>query len=178
MNGVAALDQHAVRLHRVAHYLSVRQLPRLAAAVAAINKILTGVEISPGTEIGAGFAIHHGTGLVIGEHSVIGPDCTVYQGVTVGRHYDVPEGAVVDPDATEPRLGAGVIVYAGAKIFGPVTIGDGAVIGANAVVLQDVPAQMLAVGVPAQVRELRPDPYAAATDGAPARRGESTPAND
>jgi serine O-acetyltransferase len=156
---IASLDQHAVRLHYLAHPLVGRGYPRLAAIVAAVSKILTGVEIAPGAQIAPGLTIVHGVGLVIGEYSVIGPDCTIYQGVTLGTRYDIPTGAHFDPLAIEPRLGARVIIYAGAKIFGPVSIGDDAVIAANAVVLDDVPAGKLAVGAPAKIRDLRPNPY-------------------
>jgi serine O-acetyltransferase len=168
VKGIASLDQHAVRLHRLAHRLGARGRPRMAAGVAAINKICTGVEIAPSAQIGPGLRLVHGSGIVIGMASVLGPGCTVYQDVTIGTRYDVPGDAPDDPDAAEPRLGTGVLVFSGAKILGPVSIGDGAVIGANAVVLQDVPAGKLAVGIPAQVCEPR-------SAAAPAERARSHP---
>jgi serine O-acetyltransferase len=157
MSGIASLNQHAVKLHRIAHRFHRGGRTRLALGTAALSKALTGVEIEPGARIGENFTIVHGVGLVIGQGSVIGANCTVYQGVTLGTRYDVPSTRSGDHIAGEPTLGDGVVIYAGAKIFGPVSIGDGAVIAANAVVLVDVPAHKLAVGVPARVRDLRAD---------------------
>lgn len=131
-----------MRLHRVADRLHRAGRPALAAWVAAVNRALTGVEIEPGAELGEGVVIRHGHGLVVSAGVTVGRGCTLYQQVTLGTN---------GRDTGTPVLGDLVTVYAGAKVLGPVRIGDGAVIGANAVVLSDVPAGAIAVGVPARV---------------------------
>ena len=106
--------------------------------------MLTGIEIHPGAEIGRGLVIDHGAGVVIGETAEIGDDCTLYQGVTLG-------GTGKDVGKRHPTLENGVMVGAGAKVLGPLTIGEGAKIAAGAVVLSDIPAGATAVGIPAHV---------------------------
>jgi serine O-acetyltransferase len=107
-------------------------------------KFRTGIEIHPGATIGMGLFIDHGTGVVIGETTEIGDYCTLYQGVTLG-------GTGKDKGKRHPTLGSNVMVGAGAKVLGPVTIGDNSKVGANALVLLDVPQNSTAVGVPARV---------------------------
>ncbi|HEV8645629.1 MAG TPA: serine O-acetyltransferase EpsC, partial [Burkholderiales bacterium] len=116
----------------------------LARFVSHIGRWLTGIEIHPGAIIGRRFFIDHGMGVVIGETALIGDDCTLYHGVTLG-------GTSWSKGKRHPTLGNGVVVGAGAKILGPVTIGDGAKVGSNAVVVKDVPARATAVGIPARI---------------------------
>lgn len=137
---------HAVMLHRAAHWLWKRQLKLLARFIANLGRILTGIEIHPGAQIGACCFIDHGTGVVIGETAVIGNRVTLYQGVTLG-------GIGTDQAKRHPTLEDEVMVGAGAKLLGAITIGAGAKIGANAVVLSDVPTGATAVGIPARVLE-------------------------
>ncbi|MFT4101971.1 MAG: serine O-acetyltransferase [Burkholderiaceae bacterium] len=150
---------HAVLLHRLSHQLwgnGFRTLPRL---VSQLGRWLTGIEIHPGAVIGRRVFIDHGMGVVIGETAEVGDDCTIYQGVTLG-------GTSLEPTKRHPTLEAGVVVSAGAKVLGPFTVGQGARIGSNAVVLKPVPANATAVGIPARVI-VRDDPALAADDDAP-----------
>jgi len=134
---------HALAFHRVASWLWHRRLRLLGRLVSHLGRFLTGIEIHPGATIGRRLFIDHGMGVVIGETTVIGDDCTLYQGVTLG-------GTGKERGKRHPTLGNGVVVGVGAKILGAVTIGDGAKIGAGAVVLRDVPPHTTAVGVPAR----------------------------
>lgn len=136
---------HAVWMHRVCHALWNRRLRLAARAVSQISRWLTGVEIHPGATIGRRFFIDHGMGVVIGETAEIGDDVLIYHGVTLG-------GRTRDAGKRHPTLGDGVAVGAGAKILGPVTIGDHCVIGANAVVTKDAAADSILVGIPAKPR--------------------------
>lgn len=137
---------HAVWWHRLSHRLwQVRGLRGLARAISQFSRFLTGIEIHPGAVIGRRFFIDHGMGVVIGETAEIGDDCMIYHGVTLG-------GRSAEPVKRHPTLEDGVTVGAGAKILGPITIGAHSVVGANAVVVKDVPADSIAVGIPAQVR--------------------------
>ncbi|KDA04821.1 serine acetyltransferase [Microbacterium sp. CH12i] len=136
---------HAVWGHRVWHALWVRDLRFLARAGSQITRLLTGIEIHPGATIGRRFFIDHGMGVVIGETAELGDDVMLYHGVTLG-------GRTRDSGKRHPTLGDGVAVGAGAKILGPVTVGAGSVIGANAVVTKDAPADSILVGVPAKAR--------------------------
>jgi len=138
---------HALMNHRFAHLLYRCGLKFLARAVSNISRFFTGVEIHPGAKIGRGILIDHGAGVVIGETAEIGDGCTIYQGVTLG-------GTGKDTGKRHPTLGKGVMVGSGAKILGPFTIGDGAKIASNAVVLDFVPPYSTAVGVPARVTKL------------------------
>ena len=132
---------HSVWFHRINHLLWRARLRLLALAGSYIARFITGVEIHPGARIGRRFFIDHGMGIVIGETSEIGDDCSVYHGVTLG-------GTVWQGGKRHPTLEAGVIVGAGAKILGPITIGTGARIGSNAVVTRPVTAGATVVGVP------------------------------
>ena len=135
---------HALWLHRLAHWLWGLGLRWPARAVSYLSRFLTGIEIHPGARIGRRFFIDHGCGVVIGETAEIGDEVTLYHGVTLG-------GVSWNPGKRHPTLGDGVVVGAGAKILGPITVGAHARIGANSVVIQDVPAQMTVVGIPGRV---------------------------
>ncbi|MHB0871966.1 MAG: serine O-acetyltransferase [Acidithiobacillus ferrooxidans] len=135
---------HALFLHRIAHALWRHRWRLLARSLAAVSRFWTGIEIHPGAQIGKGFFIDHGMGVVIGETAEIGDDCTLYHGVTLG-------GTSWKPGKRHPTLGRGVIVGAGAKVLGPVVIGDGARIGSNAVVVKSVPEGATVVGIPGRV---------------------------
>jgi serine O-acetyltransferase len=137
---------HAMLVHRLSHRLWATGLKWLARFVSQIGRWLTGIEIHPGARIGRRFFIDHGMGVVIGETSEIGDDCTLYHGVTLG-------GTSWNKGKRHPTLGKGVIVGAGAKILGPIDIGDGAKIGSNAVVVKAVPAGATAIGIPARIVE-------------------------
>ena len=139
---------HARLFHRLSHKLYEEGYDLAARAVSQGAKFLTGIEIHPGATIGRGLVIDHGTGVVIGETAEIGDDCTLYQGVTLG-------GTGKDEGKRHPTLGNGVMVGAGAKVLGPVKVGDNAKIAAGAVVLQDIPADGTAVGIPARVARVR-----------------------
>jgi len=137
---------HAMLFHRLAHCLWGAQLRWLARFVSHCSRWLTGIEIHPGATIGRRFFIDHGMGVVIGETAEIGDDCTLYHGVTLG-------GTSWNKGKRHPTLGKGVVVGAGAKILGPITIGEGARVGSNAVVVKDVPPGATAIGIPARIIE-------------------------
>ena len=120
----------------------------LARWLAHWGRWLTGIEIHPGATIGRRVFIDHGMGVVIGETAEIGDDCTLYHGVTLG-------GTSWNKGKRHPTLGTGVVIGAGAKILGPILVGDGAKIGSNAVVVRDVPAGATAVGIPARILDRR-----------------------
>jgi serine O-acetyltransferase len=135
---------HAVLLHRISHKLFRNGLPWLARILSNIARLLTGIEIHPGAKIGSRFFIDHGMGVVIGETAEIGDDCTLYHGVTLG-------GTSWIKGKRHPTLGNDVVIGAGAKVLGPLNIGDDVRIGSNAVVLKDVPDGATVVGVPGRV---------------------------
>src|SRR6202521_6239136 len=137
---------HALQLHRFSHLLWKVKLRWLARFMSHIGRFLTGVEIHPGATIGRRVFIDHGMGVVVGETAEIGDDCTLYHGVTLG-------GTSWNKGKRHPTLGRGVVVGAGAKILGPITIGDGAKVGSNAVVVKDIPAGATVVGVPGRILE-------------------------
>ena len=137
---------HALMLHRLDHGLWNAGLKWLARFVSHLGRWLTGIEIHPGASIGRRFFIDHGMGVVIGETSEIGDDCTLYHGVTLG-------GTTWNKGKRHPTLKNNVVVGAGAKILGPIIVGDGAKIGSNAVVVKDVPAGVTAVGIPARIHK-------------------------
>ena len=134
----------AIRRHRVAHWFFKHNMKFIARVISQQTVKMTNIEIHPGATIGRRFFIDHGTGVVIGETAVIGDNCTIYQGVTLG-------GTGKDTGKRHPTLGNGVLVGAGAKLLGNFTVGDGAKIAAGAVVLGDVPSDSTAVGIPARV---------------------------
>ncbi|MGM9681762.1 MAG: serine O-acetyltransferase [Eubacteriales bacterium] len=135
---------HAVTAHRLTHALHTHGFPMTARAISQSVKFLTGIEIHPAATIGKGLFIDHGTGVVIGETAEIGDDCTIYQGATLG-------GTGKITGKRHPTLGNNVMVGAGAKILGPFKVGDNAKIAAGAVVLEEVPPNCTAVGIPARV---------------------------
>ena len=135
---------HAVLLHRLTHRLWNLGLKWPARVLSNIARLFTGIEIHPGATIGRRFFIDHGMGVVIGETTEIGDDCTLYHGVTLG-------GTTWDKGKRHPTLGRDVVIGAGAKVLGPIMINDGVRIGSNAVVLKDVPAGTTVVGVPGRV---------------------------
>ena len=135
---------HAIWAHRASHALWEGGYPFAARVTAALARALTGVDIHPAATLGAGLFIDHATGVVIGETAEVGKDVTLYQGVTLG-------GTSLEHGKRHPTLGDRVTVGAGAKVLGPVTIGDDSRIGANAVVVKDVPPNSVVVGVPGQV---------------------------
>lgn len=135
---------HAVILHKAAYAMHKRGWKMSARAVSQFGKFLTGIEIHPAAKIGKALLIDHGSGVVIGETAVIGDYCTLYQGVTLG-------GTGKDTGKRHPTLGDYVMVGAGAKVLGNITVGSGSKIAAGAVVLGDVPEDSTAVGVPAKV---------------------------
>jgi serine O-acetyltransferase len=135
---------HAIWGHRVAHWLWIHNYKLFGRWVSQLTRCLTGIEIHPGARIGSGFFIDHGMGVVIGETAEIGEDVTLYHGVTLG-------GTSLNKGKRHPTLGNRVVIGAGAKILGAITIGDDSRIGANAVVVKTVPANSVVVGIPGQV---------------------------
>lgn len=136
---------HALVFHRISHFLYKHKLYFWARFISQVNRFFTGIEIHPGAVLGSGLFLDHGMGIVIGETAVVGNNCTIYHGVTLGgtgrqrgkrRH---------------PEIGDEVLIGAGAKILGPFKVGNHAMIGANAVVLSDVPDNATVVGIPAKV---------------------------
>jgi len=138
---------HAVWTHRIAHWFWMRGLSWLGRLTSHMGRWFTGIEIHPAATIGRRVFIDHGMGVVVGETAEIGDDCTIYQGVTLGGT------SLYRGTKRHPTLGKGVVVSAGAKVLGGFTVGDGAKIGSNAVVLKEVPAGVTVVGVPGRIIE-------------------------
>lgn len=134
----------AVIVHRVSHALFNHGFKWLARLLSNVSRLFTGIEIHPSATIGRRFFIDHGMGVVIGETAEIGDDCTLYHGVTLG-------GTSWNKGKRHPTLENNVVIGAGAKILGPITLGEGARVGSNAVVLKDVPAAATVVGIPGRV---------------------------
>ena len=134
----------AVWGHRVAHYLWANGFKLAARVVGEVTRLVTGVDIHPAAAIGPGLFIDHATGVVIGETAQVGEDVTIYQGVTLG-------GTSLERTKRHPTVGDRVVIGAGAKLLGAITIGEGSRIGANAVVVRSVPPDSVVVGVPGQV---------------------------
>ena len=135
---------HALIFHRVSHFLWRHHLRFLARLNSQIGRHCTGIEIHPGAQIGRRLVMDHGMGIVIGETAVVGDDCLIYHGVTLG-------GTGKDTGKRHPTIGNNVMIACGAKVLGPFKVGDNARIAANAVVLQEVPDDATAVGIPAQI---------------------------
>ncbi len=135
---------HAVMAYRISHMLYEEKLFTAARIMSQLARFFTGIEIHPGAKIGKGLFIDHGSGVVIGETAEIGDNCLLYQGTTLG-------GTGKDKGKRHPTLGNNVMVGAGAKVLGPIKVGDNVKIAANAVVLDNIPADSTAVGVPARV---------------------------
>jgi serine O-acetyltransferase len=135
---------HAITAHRVIHVLHRWRIPLLPRWFAHITRFLTGIEIHPAAQLGKGFFIDHGMGVVIGETVEAGDNCTIYQGVTLG-------GTSLSHGKRHPTLGNDVIVGVGAAVLGAIFVGDGARVGGGSVVVKDVPAHATVVGIPARV---------------------------
>ncbi|HUQ25899.1 MAG TPA: serine O-acetyltransferase [Burkholderiales bacterium] len=137
---------HAIYIHKLAHWYWTHGLRWFGRLTSHFGRMLTGIEIHPGATIGRRFFIDHGMGVVIGETAEIGDDVTLYHGVTLG-------GTSWNKGKRHPTLGDGVVVGAGAKILGPIAIGNGAKVGSNAVVVKNVPPGATVVGIPGRVVE-------------------------
>jgi len=135
---------HAILLHRIAHKLHVNKKFFAARLISQMSRFITGIEIHPGATIDEGLFIDHGSGVVIGETAEIGKNCTIYQGVTLG-------GTGKDTGKRHPTIGDNVLIGSGARVLGPVKVGNNVKIAAGAVVLDDIPDDCTAVGVPARI---------------------------
>lgn len=135
---------HALLAYRLAHWLWKKNMPIIPRLISQLARWITGIEIHPGAQIGRGFFIDHGMGVVIGETAVIGDFVTLFQGVTLG-------GTGKDRGKRHPTLGNHVVVGAGAKVLGNITIGDFVKIGANSVVLRSVPSNSTVIGIPGRI---------------------------
>ncbi len=143
---------HALLIHRLSHRLWQMQFKWVARLCSHVGRFITGIEIHPGATIGRRFFIDHGMGVVIGETAEIGDDCTLYHGVTLG-------GTTWEKGKRHPTLQDGVVIGAGAKVLGPITVGANARIGSNAVVIREVPANATVVGIPGRVIEAVTDKF-------------------
>ncbi len=135
---------HAIFLHRISHWIWERKIPLIPRIIATLSRWITGIEIHPAAQIGSGFFIDHGMGVVIGETSILGDYVTLFQGVTLG-------GTGKEKGKRHPTLGSHVVIGAGAKVLGAITIADHVKIGANSVVLRNVPSHTTVVGVPGRI---------------------------
>lgn len=135
---------HAIHSYRVAHWFYKKKMFTMARIISQSSRFWTGIEIHPGATIGKGLFIDHGMGVVIGETAEIGDNCLIYQGVTLG-------GTGKDKGKRHPTIGNNVMIGCGAKVLGPFKVGDNVKIAANAVVLEEVPPNCTAVGVPARI---------------------------
>lgn len=134
----------AVLFHRIAHFFYKKSAFFLSRMMCELGRFFTGIEIHPGAQIGKRLVIDHGMGVVIGETAVIGDDCIIFHGVTLG-------GIKFDPVKRHPTIGNKVMIGAGAKILGPVTIGDNVMVGANTMIVKDIPSNVTVIGNPAQI---------------------------
>ena len=139
---------HALLFYRLAHWLVKRRIPFLPRALSQFARFITGIEIHPSAAIGSGLFIDHGMGVVVGETTEIGDNVTLFQGVTLG-------GTGKQRGKRHPTIGSHVVVGAGAKVLGPITVGDYVKIGANSVVLQDVPDHSTVVGIPGRIVRIK-----------------------
>ncbi len=135
---------HALISHRIAHCFYKHKMFFIARLISQINRFITGIEIHPGAKIGSAILIDHGMGVVIGETAVIGNRVTIYHGTTLG-------GTGKETGKRHPTVGNDVVIGAGAKVLGPITIGDNSKIGANSVVLKNVPKNSTVVGIPGKI---------------------------
>ena len=135
---------HAIIAYRISHVFYLAKIPFLPRLISQLAKFFTGIEIHPGATIGKGLFIDHGMGVVIGETTIIGDNVTLFQGVTLG-------GTGKEKGKRHPTLGSNIVVGTGAKVLGNINIGDGVMVGANAVVVKDVPADSTVVGVPGRI---------------------------
>jgi len=139
---------YAIFFHRIANVLWRLRIPFFPRFISQLSRFLTGIEIHPGAKIGKGFFIDHGMGVVIGETTIIGNNVTLFQGVTLG-------GTGKEKGKRHPTLGNNIVVGSGAKVLGNINIGDGSYVGANSVVLQNVPPHSTVVGVPGRVVKIK-----------------------
>ncbi len=165
---------HALMVYRLSNWLWKLNLRLLARFISYLGRIVTAIEIHPAAQIGRRFFIDHGTGVVVGETSIIGDDVTLYHSVTLGGISPSVDSDKQVGQKRHPTVMDGAIIGSGAAVLGPITIGKGARVGANSVVTKDVPASVTAVGIPAKVimprdkakaREFQP--YGTPTDGGP-----------
>lgn len=140
---------HVMIFYRIAHVLYKRRFFFIARLLSQLGRFFTGIEIHPGAKIGKGLFIDHGMGVVIGETTEIGDNVTIYHGVTLG-------GTGKEKGKRHPTIGNNVVIGTGAKVLGPITVGNSAKIGANTVVLADVPSNATAVGIPARILVRKP----------------------
>lgn len=143
-------SMHAIIAYRIAHSFYKKKFYFIARLISQAARFFTGIEIHPGAKIGKGLFIDHGMGVVIGETAEIGNDVVIYHGVTLG-------GTGKEMGKRHPTIGNNVVIGAGAKVLGPIYIGDNSKIGANAVVLADIPCNSTAVGIPAKVVSAKPN---------------------
>ena len=136
---------HVLVIYRIAHFFNGIGLKFIARLISQIGRLLTGIEIHPGAKIGNRLFIDHGMGIVVGETTTIGNNCTIYHGVTLG-------GTGKDKAKRHPDIGDNVIIGCGAKVLGPIKIGNNVKIGANAVVLKDIPDNSTVVGIPGEIK--------------------------
>ena len=141
---------HALILYRIAHRFYKIKFFFIARLISQLGRFLTGIEIHPGAQIGKGLFIDHGMGIVIGETAEVGDNVTLYHGVTLG-------GTGKEKGKRHPTVGDNAIIGCGAKVLGPIFIGNGSKVGANAVVLKDVPNNATVVGIPAKVVKKEPN---------------------
>lgn len=142
---------HALLVYRLSHWLWGLKVRLGARFISHVGKILTGIEIHPGAQIGRRLVIDHGTGVVVGETSIVGDDVTLYHAVTLGGISPAVDSGSQVGVKRHPTIMDGAIIGSGAAILGPITIGEGARVGSNSVVTKDIPASVTAVGIPAQV---------------------------
>ncbi|QYE99421.1 serine O-acetyltransferase EpsC [Paraclostridium sordellii] len=135
---------HALIVHRISHFFYNHKRYFIARFISQINRFITGIEIHPGANIGSGILIDHGMGVIIGETAIVGNRVTIYHGTTLG-------GTGKESGKRHPTVGNDVIIGAGAKILGPITIGNNSKVGANSVVLKDVPSNSTVVGIPGKI---------------------------
>ena len=142
---------HAVALHSIAHWLWLRKQILLARFISHLGRLYTGIEIHPGATLGRRVFIDHGMGVVIGETAIVGDDCVIYQGVTLGTGIAARMGAATRGKKRHPTLGKGVVVGSGAEVQGDVRVGDYARIASGSIVLKDVPPNSVVVGMPGRI---------------------------
>ena len=165
---------HALIIHRFSNWLWKKGICLPARFISYIGRIVTAIEIHPGAEIGRRFVIDHGTGVVVGETSIIGDDVTLYHSVTLGGTSPAINSGSQIGQKRHPTIRDGAIIGSGAAILGPITIGKNARVGANSVVTKDIPASVTAVGIPARVvmprdksKSEKFQPYGTPSDGGP-----------
>ena len=165
---------HALIIHRLSNWLWKKGIRLPARFISYLGRIVTAIEIHPGAEIGRRFVIDHGTGVVVGETSIIGDDVTLYHSVTLGGTSPAINSGSQIGQKRHPTIRDGAIIGSGAAILGPITIGKNARVGANSVVTKDIPASVTAVGIPARVvmprdksKSEKFQPYGTPSDGGP-----------